>query len=308
MPLSDLVGDPADTVRTWPADPALHPHPPGTFDHLITLAEVDRLIDTNCLPCRTVRLITSNGKIVTDESTYSRDGDMPNPGALRQHLDNGGSLSLRLMETTHPALATLYQELREETGCTGHISGYLTPPGNQGFRYHYDPYTSIIVQIAGQKVWPLLPPVVDWPVEEYGDFRTRGFTDADHHRNATTTPVQTHTLHPGDVLWLPQGWVHSPHNYDGTTPSLHLTIALKPRNLHWAATRLAAVLTQRLLDDAACRQPLTPADLLHASPDIAKAARYRVLDALAALDDDDMGTLLRRTAIPEVTTPARLSR
>lgn len=308
MPLSDLVGNSADTLRTWPAAPTLHRHPAGTFDHLITLDEVDDLIDSNCLPCRTVRLIASNGKIVTDESTYSRDGDMPNPGALRQHLNNGGSVSLRLMETTFPALATLYEELREETGYTGHISGYLTPPGHQGFRYHYDPYTSIIVQIAGEKEWPLHPPVVDWPVEELGDFRTRGFTDAEHHRNATTAPSQTYTLHPGDVLWVPQGWVHAPHNYGGTAPSFHLTIALKPRTLHWAVTRLAAVITQHVLEDPACRQPLPPADLLDDSPATAKAARACMLNVLAAMDDDGMGALLRRTVLPEVPTAARPAR
>jgi ribosomal protein L16 Arg81 hydroxylase len=307
MPLSDLVGDAADTLRTWPAAPALHPHPAGTFDHLITLDEIDHLIDSNCLPCRTVRLIGRDGRII-DESVYSRDGDMPNPGALRQHLDDGGSVSLRLMETTYPALAALYQELREETGYTGHISGYLTPPGSQGFRYHYDPYTSIVVQIAGEKDWPVHPPVVDFPVEEFGDFRVRGFTEDERHFQATHAPHETYTLRPGDVLWLPQGWVHSPHNRKGTTPSFHLTIALKPRALHWAVERVAAAIAEQVLNDADGRRPLTPADLLGGDPTTAKATRACMLDALAAMDDDRMGALLRRAALPNIPAPLCLPR
>lgn len=306
MPLSDLVSE--DTLKTWPAVPQLHPHEPGSFDHLITLDEVESLIDTNCLPCRSARLIASNGRIVSDVSTYSRDGDTPIPGALRQHLDNGGSISLRLMETTHPALSALYRELRKETGCTGHISGYLTPPGNQGFRYHYDPYTSIIVQIAGTKAWPLLPPVVDWPVEEYGDFRLRGFTEDEHRRNATTAPTETYTLSSGDVLWLPQGWVHSPHNYGGDRMSFHLTIALKPRTLHWAAVQIANAAVQRILDDPACRQPLTPATLFGEDAATAGAARARVLEAIAEWDDNELGDILVRTARPELPSSAHLSR
>ncbi|MFI0966994.1 JmjC domain-containing protein [Streptomyces sp. NPDC021080] len=307
MPLSDLVGDPADMLRAWPAAPSLHPHPAGTFDHLITLDEIDRLIDSNCLPCRTVRLIGRNGKII-DESTYTRDGDMPAPGSLRQHLDDGGSLSLRLMETTFPALAALYQELRAETGYTGHISGYLTPPGEQGFRFHYDPYTSIIAQLAGGKEWPLHRPVVDFPVEEYGDFRVRGFTDLERHHQATTAPFETYTLHPGDVLWVPQGWVHSPHNRNGDVPSFHLTIALKPRNLHWAVGQLAPLIAQRVLSHPDGRQPLTPAALLDDSPTTAKAVRSCVLGVLAAMDDEDLGTFLRRSALPDSPSAAPLLR
>ncbi|KQX52809.1 hypothetical protein ASE09_06015 [Streptomyces sp. Root66D1] len=51
-----------------------------------------------------------------------------------------------------------------------HVNAYLTPPGAQGLKYHYDPYVTLIVQLAGRKAWPLHPPFVENPTTEYGNF------------------------------------------------------------------------------------------------------------------------------------------
>ncbi|MER8044362.1 cupin domain-containing protein [Streptomyces sp. NPDC094032] len=115
--------------------------------------------------------------------------------------------------------SVLRREIQGETGCLVHVNAYLTPPGAQGLKYHYDPYVTLIVQLSGRKAWPLHPPFVENPMTEHGNFLERGFTREERHHLAHTAPVRTFTLEPGDVFWLPRGFVHSPYAV-GHEPSL----------------------------------------------------------------------------------------
>lgn len=302
MALADLVPDAAELLGNWPTEPRVYHHGPGAFDALLTMAEVDALIDHDCLPNRNVRLIRDGATV--DEREYSATPDMPNPGAVRSYLDDGCSLSIRRLQTVKPALSVLRREVAAETGYETHFNAYLTPPKQHGLRYHYDPYVTLVIQIHGSKVWPLHYPVVEHPVEEHANFRYRGFTAEERERLATTAPEQVVTLAPGDVFWLPRGWVHSPHNRDGDEPSLHLTFALKQRTLHWAAEEVAGVITRHLLDDPEARDGIPPARLLGDTETIVEDVRQILVGALMGMDPTEMAATLRGAAQAEAPLPA----
>jgi hypothetical protein len=302
MPLADLIPDAAELLGNWPTEPRLYHHGPGAFDALLTMAEVDALIDHDCLPGRNVRLIR-DGETV-DDREYSATPDMPNPGAVRQHLNEGCSLSIRRLQTVKPALSVLCREVAAETGYETHFNAYLTPPKQHGLRYHFDPYTTLVIQLHGTKVWPLHRPFVDNPVEEYANFRRRGFTSDERNYLATVAPVQEVTLEPGDVFLLPRGWVHSPHNRAGDKPSLHLTFALKQRTLHWAAEEIAGVITRHILDQSEAREGITPARLLGDTEGIVEDVRQILGGALLKMDATEMAATLRRAALAESPSPA----
>ncbi|WP_428957844.1 JmjC domain-containing protein [Streptomyces sp. cg35] len=301
MPLADLVPDAADLLSDWPTEPRTYHHGAGAFDHLITMDAVDRLIDTDCLPNRNVRLIR-DGETV-DDREYSATPDMPNPGAVRRYLQDGCSLSIRRLQTINPALSVLRREVAAETGYETHFNGYLTPPREHGLRYHFDPYVTLVLQIHGRKAWPLHRPFVENPVEEYANFRRRGFTEEEREFLATKPPHQEVILEPGDVFWLPRGWVHSPHNRDGDEPSLHLTFALKQRTLHWAVEEIAGVITRHILDDAEARAGISPARLLDDTQDVVEDARAILGGALMSIDTTEMADTLRRIALTEPDSP-----
>ena len=302
MPLADLVPDAADLLNDWPTEPRIYHHGPGAFDSLLTMREVDRLIDTDCLPNRNVRLIR-DGETV-DDREYSATPDMPNPGAVRRYLDEGCSLSIRRLQTIKPELSVLRREVAEETGYETHFNAYLTPPKQHGLRYHFDPYVTLVIQIHGSKVWPLHRPFVEHPVEEYENFRRRGFTEQERELLANTAPEQAFTLTPGDVFWLPRGWVHSPHNRDGDEPSLHLTFALKQRTLYWAVEEVAAVIARHVLDDPAGRDGIPPARLQNDTEAIVEDAPQILGGALLAMDTKEMAATVRRLALAEAPSPA----
>ncbi|MEU3899716.1 cupin domain-containing protein [Streptomyces sp. NPDC045251] len=297
MPLADLVPDAVDLFDDWPTEPRIYHHGEHVFDDLLTMAEVDALVDHDCLPNRNVRIIR-DGETV-DDREYSASPDMPNPGAVRRYLDAGCSLSIRRLQTIKPSLSILRREVAAETGYETHFNAYLTPPGRHGLRYHFDPYVTLVIQIHGEKVWPLHRPFVAHPVEEYANFRRRGFTEQERKYLATETPAQEFTLKAGDVFWLPRGWVHSPHNRGGDEPSLHLTFALKQRTLHWAAEEVTGVITRHILDDAEARDGIQPGQLLRETETVVKDVREVLIGALAAMDPTEMAATLRRAALAE---------
>lgn len=295
MPLSDLVDDVPGILANWPTKPSLYHRDPATLQHLLTLDEADDLIDHECVPSHNVVLVAGDGTLV-DRRTFVA-GDMPHPRTLRAHLNGGGTVSLRKLETMRPALARLRHEIQTETGCRTHINAYMTPPGCQGFRYHYDPYVTLIVQLAGRKTWPIHNPIVDNPVREWGNFLTRGFTPEERHFLANTPPVESYTLAPGDVLWLPRGYLHSPYT-EGDETSLHLTFALRERTYHWLAEQMAGEVLAHALADPGLRAEITPAVLLGNPAQAVQRVRTYLLGALNMVTTDaDMAPVLKNAAV-----------
>jgi ribosomal protein L16 Arg81 hydroxylase len=291
--LAVLLDDPDETLRAWPSKPTLYHRHPKSFRPLLTREEVDDLIDNDCLAMRNVALL-AEGKPV-DPRRYA-DGDMPRRGALRQHLDEGGTISLRGLERLKPSLAILHREVALETGYRTHVNAYYTPAGQQGLRYHFDPYVTLILQIAGQKAWPTHRPFVENPVREYDSYHLIGFTEAQLHFLANTPPAETYTLEPGDVFWLPRGYVHAPYAV-GDEPSLHITLALKERTWQWVAAQLAEDVVAEALRDPAMREAIAPAVLLGDPREVIRDARDYLVGALRARDPEEAAKRLRRVAL-----------
>ncbi|MFE7410744.1 JmjC domain-containing protein [Streptomyces laurentii] len=294
MPLADLMDDVPTILENWPTRPTLHRRDPDALAALWSLDEANALVDAECLPARNVVLL-KDGKLLARHTYIDADGDMPRPGAVRSHLDHGGTLSVRQLHTLKPSLARLRNEIQAETGCPVHVNAYMTPPGAQGLKYHYDPYVTLIVQLAGHKTWPLHPPFVENPTTEHGNFLERGFTAAERHYLANTPPEQAFTLEPGDVFWLPRGFVHSPYT-EGDETSLHLTFALKERTFHWLAEEMTRDLLARALADPALRAEIPPARLLASPAEAIRWTREYLLGALLLEEPARMAELARRAA------------
>lgn len=293
MSLTTLLDDPDEILRAWPTAPRVYHRHPKSFRPLLTREEVDDWIDSDCLAMRNVALL-ADGKPV-DPRAY-KDGDMPKRGALRQHLNDGGTISLRGMERLKPSLAALHREVALETGYRTHVNAYYTPAGQHGLRYHFDPYVTLILQVAGQKAWPTHPPFVANPVREYGSYHLIGFTPDQLAYLANTAPAQTYTLEPGDVFWLPRGYVHAPYAV-GDEPSLHITLALKERTWQWLAGQLAEGIVTEALKDPEMREAIPPAVLLGDSGDAIRDMRDYLVGALKNYDPDAAAGLIRTAAL-----------
>ncbi|MFD7259287.1 JmjC domain-containing protein [Streptomyces sp. NPDC059874] len=292
MPLADLVDDVPQILEKWPEKPILFRRDPKSLRSLLSIDEVNSLVDNECIAARNVVLIKDG--TVLERHVYI-DREMPRRGAVRAHLEDGGTISVRQLQTVKPSLSVLQREIQQETGCLVHVNAYMTPAGAQGLKYHYDPYVTLIVQLAGRKTWPLHPPFVENPVTEYGNFLERGFTNEERHFLANTAPEQSFTLEPGDVFWLPRGYVHSPYT-EGDETSLHLTFALKERTYHWLAERMAEEILAQALADPALRAEISPADLLKSPSSAIKWMQEYLVGALLLQQPEEVAELARKAA------------
>jgi ribosomal protein L16 Arg81 hydroxylase len=147
--------------------------------------------------------------------TASDEGqlDLPRLFAL---YDAGATLVLSQMHEVHPPLGRFCRGLERIFVHAVQCNIYLTPPGAQGFHTHYDTHDVLILQVQGEKLWRywLAPPV------PFANNRTPW----ENHPLPPEEP-RTQMMRPGDVLYLPRGFLHDAVS-QGSQSSLHLTIGL----------------------------------------------------------------------------------
>jgi hypothetical protein len=127
----------------------------------------------------------------------------------------GATILLQNLEDHDILIGRLTREL--ESFFRAHIVSvaFITPPGQQGHRLHYDAFEGLIIQTHGTKKWCVYDAIVPRPRKSTG-------INLDE-----KMPVALEaTLQAGDVLYVPWG---SPHfAVAGESVSCHLTLAIWP--------------------------------------------------------------------------------
>lgn len=130
--------------------------------------------------------------------------------------------------------------LEHEFGCMVGANAYLTPPSSsQGFAPHYDDIEAFVIQLEGKKRWRVYAPKDDHTT--LPRISSHDFSTAD-----LEPPVLDIILEPGDVLYMPRGWIHQA-NTNSTQPSLHLTVSAYQQ---WTWTDLLEILLPDALEAA----------------------------------------------------------
>lgn len=296
-PLHLLLDAPSALRTGWPARPLLRHGPEHAFADLLTLDQLERLVDTDCLTPRQAVLVKDGQR--ADPSTY-RAGERLLPGTVRAHIEQGYTLSLRRLHETVPAISAFCHLLADGLGHPVQANAYRTPPGAQGFRHHWDTHTAVIAQLSGHKVWELYRPLIPDPMAPHQNWGLIGFTDEQRAFLEETAPDRAVTLRPGDVLWIPRGWVHNPHAPAGaSTPSLHLTFGVLERTRYWLAEQLLI----QAAEEPTLRGSLPPASASADRVDLIDDVRRRLVQWLQALDADEACSVL--PAVPSVVSVSR---
>ncbi len=180
-------------------------HLPGTdparFAGLLAVPELDAFLATDA--ARTPRLSMADGgrpgSASLPEDDYCRPDGRVDPLRLMARFDAGATLVASQFQDIHPPLARFCRGLEKGFLHAVQANAYLTPPGAQGFRVHYDTHDVLVLQVHGRKdwrVWPELP--VPAPTR-----RTPW-----HQGHAPAGESQALILQPGDALYLPRGTPH----------------------------------------------------------------------------------------------------
>ena len=156
------------------------------------------------------------------------------------YLD-GCSIVLNHADWSSPWIAALCLDL-QKTFPHAFANVYITPPGSQAVRAHADDRDVFVIQVAGQKSWKVykkIPIPHPYPNEQVGK---EGLEVPQSVLDGPTL-IET-TLCPGDVLYMPRGYVHEARANDESF-SFHVTIALATHD--WTLAGIMSNATAKIL-------------------------------------------------------------
>jgi len=211
------------------------------FEELLSLDEIDRVITT--LDRSTDEIILKNASREVSEADYTVDGII-DVAKLYQLFGEGSTITLAFLDTVLPQLARFCRSLEGEFTCPFQANIYLTPPGAQGARVHYDTHDVFVLQVAGSKKWTIYGTPVELPLAGQ---------DFDAKIHDVGKPTFEFELEAGDVAYIPRGVGHDARSTD--TVSLHITAGIL--RFTWTDLLLEFVASASLRD-AAFRKSLPP--------------------------------------------------
>lgn len=263
------------------------------YAQLFSASAVDELLTRRGLRTPFLRLARS-GRPFGDREFTTGGGvgagieDQVDEDAVRRRFATGATIVLQGLHRTWPPLADFATTLAGELGHPVQVNAYITPPGHQGFAAHYDVHDVFVLQVHGGKSWRVHPPV--WPAplrDQPWDDRKDAVAAA-----ATAEPLLAAELTPGDLLYLPRGYLHSATASDGV--SIHLTVGIHTwSRAHLVEAALAQV-RRALAADPSLRESL-PLGVDVTSPTDLEADVDVVRRAVAAAVAEVTGTTLARS-------------
>lgn len=305
--LARLVGDvDAFAETTWERQALVRPGRPADgsgdgdtasegFADLFTLDDIDELVSVRGLRTPFLRLV-KDGRTILEQAYIGGGGtgaavaDQAHDDGIYQQMADGATLVLQGLHRMWPPLGEFARRLSSDLGHPAQVNAYVTPAQSQGFGAHYDVHDVFVLQLSGEKQWIVHEPVFDVPLPHQPSAARAEAVTA----RAAQEPVIDTVLRPGDVLYLPRGFLHSAKALGGV--SAHLTIGVPVRTRYDVVDAVLEQVRARAADDPAIRAALPlgsdPLDAAH-ELDVVREALTRVL---AELDPGDLVPRLERTA------------
>ena len=212
------------------------------FRELFSLDEADRVLTTLDRRYPDILLKNANKEITAED--YTIDGEVLDIARLYQLFQEGSTITLAFLDTVVPPLTAFCRNLENEFSCPFQTNIYMTPPGAQGAKSHYDTHDVFVLQVAGTKKWKIYGTPVELPLPG------QDYDEAIHPRGEVT---QEFELEEGDAAYVPRGVMHDAHSTD--TVSLHITTGIL--RYTWTDLMLEA-LAGVALRDSAFRKALPP--------------------------------------------------
>jgi len=193
----------------------------GFYEKLLTHRDVEEAIVSGGLRHPSLQLARDGRFFAPEFFTRSiRSGDdvftgIPNLERVRAEYRSGATISLPGFHRAWRPLGALAAAVQEQFDHVVHTNVYITPGNAAGFSAHYDTHEVFVLQIAGSKRWRIETPPLSLP------HRGQPFDPRSHRSSAPLLQVD---LSPGDLLYLPRGFVHETTTSDSF--SLHVTLGV----------------------------------------------------------------------------------
>jgi ribosomal protein L16 Arg81 hydroxylase len=191
------------------------------YDPILTNADLESIISSADLRYPAIQL-AKNGAYLAPEA-YTKNikhgsesfSGVPDLSQIQSEYRSGATVVLPALQRTWPHLRLLCATLEDDFSHPAHANAYLTPGDSPGFSPHYDTHEVFVLQIAGTKRWRVFRPPQPLP------HRSQPFSPIGY---ILPPPLLELELEPGDLLYLPRGFVHATHT--SATHSAHVTVGI----------------------------------------------------------------------------------
>jgi ribosomal protein L16 Arg81 hydroxylase len=236
---------------------------PDYYRDVLSLSEVDNVICSANIQLTNIRMVQGSVHVPAEDFVAS-DG-LIDPIEVLKFFERGNTIILEHMHKQQNGLRKLCEGLTQELGITFQTNLYMTPPLCQGFDLHYDTHDVFILQIHGRKRWFLQEPSFRLPLP--GQIYA-------HNKCNDRAKGEQIIIEPGDLIYIPRGYLHSATSIDET--SLHITLGVISRT--WTDVIIEAV-ALACAKDPAFREGL-PIELLGKDKEEAKERARFLFDEL----------------------------
>ncbi len=233
------------------------------YEGLLDLKNVDFLLSTLSSPnSATVRFV-NNKKELRNEEFLAPDSSLLNMKMVMAGFSKGNTIILNGLHNRWEPIRKLCYGLENVFGHSIGANMYLTPSNAQGFQAHFDAHDVLILQLEGEKLWKIYDSYLPFPIKN-GD---TPFFDP------LNPPVHEVYLKPGDLLYIPRGYVHEALTTNQY--SMHLTVGIHV--LTWIDLVREMALSQDVL-----RRAVPPSLMLKGREAQIAEQDYQVLEKLCA--------------------------
>ena len=272
------MGDPdVFAQQLWTQRPQ-HLQAPGSFEDLLSLDDVDRIVSTMGIRLPAFRLVKDGDTLPPARYTKTtRTGSQEATGvidarAVFAEFGAGATIVFQSMHRYWEPLADYCRSLEIALGHPVQANAYITPPGAKGFDAHEDEHDVFVLQSYGTK---------QWRIHDRHDLPPR------------RPPLIDAVVAPGDALYIPAGYPHSASTQEQA--SAHITIgilALKWSDLLKQTVRLLEA--DRALDEPL---PLRFADDDGSFTNEVHRRLQQLASSVGSVDPEDMARRLRRRVL-----------
>ncbi len=263
----------------WQAKPLLiRDRAYGALDGVLDEHAIDALIGLRAMRPSDIRAVKNHEPIPSDD--LFPDGVADKQGLL-DAFASGHTLVFDKIDQHLPALASMLFRWEQDLKLPIRANAFYTPRGSSGFHRHYDTHDVIVIQVRGTKTWDVCDDPLPLPHEEQQRLSS--------HYASKARLIARIDLRPGDIAYLPRGFVHSAAASE--TDTLHLSVSIRNRSLRDV---LSVALRARLLGSETHRKSVRLDSIDAEAIRSAILADIEAIDVRAAMADVRRGFLRQR--------------
>lgn len=136
-------------------------------------------------------------------------------------LNKGGSVLIDDIDKLDRRFYKCAESFRRTFEYESGITLFLSPPNTQSLPRHYDSVEVFVLQLYGSKIWSLYEPLDYTPNLR---IPTKDVSEDDH-----IQPLKLWNriiLQPGQLLYVPSGWIHEVRNDTTNEYSMHVSVSV----------------------------------------------------------------------------------